>query len=191
MLTEELLALLPNLKLCSEFVKGEAFGNSVALLSLEREEVTELCRRVAHLAEFIELHNQRPQRVAEGTIERCNYACTFRFAPLREAMLPRSTPSIQVVYVDTQTEHSFQGVKRILSERELLVARFLQDGCTRTEIASKLRIGSATVHTYCKRIFKKLNIKRAAELQRVSLDPRQDFFSPRSARVTARKATLK
>ncbi|MBI1303813.1 MAG: hypothetical protein GC172_08495 [Phycisphaera sp.] len=183
---EHFFAAVANICAPDQLKKGDVSSNHMHFVSLNHEEVAELVRRVAHVADFLELQQRRAQRTPAGTVERCNYLVAVHLAPLVEPVLPIAHVGVRAVPVDTASQHGFASVKRALSERELLVARFLQEGYSRAEIAEKLGVSLATVHTYCKRVFKKLGIGRSADLQRVSLDARQDEFAKRSARLSAR-----
>lgn len=184
-LTNDFMKLLPNLCRAGRTKKGDATNNTLVIVSLDMDDVTELCRRVAHVADFLEMHAQRPQRTPKRTIQRCNYAVLLRFAPLVEEMLPQAAVNVHAVNVNPQCDRSYPAVRRTLSDREILVARYLQDGYSRADISAKLKLSLSTVHTYCKRLFKKLNITRAADLQRISLHPRQDRYAVRTARLNA------
>jgi DNA-binding CsgD family transcriptional regulator len=49
------------------------------------------------------------------------------------------------------------------------VARALRDGQSRAEVARRLAISPLTVGSLCKRIFRKLGIRRAAQLHSFEL----------------------
>ena len=54
--------------------------------------------------------------------------------------------------------------------RPRLVAHALRDGQSRAEVARRLGIAELTVGTLCKRIYRKLGIRRASQLHSFALE---------------------
>lgn len=158
----------------------EFFFSEALSLSLDRDGLNELRRRIVDLSEFLELQAKRPQRTPAGSIEGCNYAVSVQVVPLAKPILPLPFIGFRAILAGTQDPvRGFRATNSALSVRELRIARELREGRSRGEIARRLSVSPHTIHTFCKRIFRKLGIKRARELQRFALTPMQEGWTER------------
>lgn len=167
-------ALVANRKPIDRAGGHDTYFGEVHALSLDPDDLRELRRRLVHVAEFLELHAQRRQRAPRGSAERCNYLVSVQAAPLAEPVLPLPVIAVNAVDVKPGSKRGFAATARALSARELRIARELREGRTRVEIAQRLCVSPHTVHTYCKRLFRKLGIERASDLHRFALQPIQE-----------------
>ncbi|MCE2880950.1 MAG: helix-turn-helix transcriptional regulator [Planctomycetaceae bacterium] len=138
-------------------------------LTLDAEDLTELKRRIARVEEFVRLLGDKHagKRVA-GPV-RCNHGLVIRIEPLVEHVLPQ--PHVEFVSTTTVRERgTIRGVAhQSLTARERQVAQALRDGNSRAQVAQRLGIAEHTVGTLCKRIYRKLGIRRAAQLHSFDL----------------------
>ena len=137
-------------------------------LSLDPEDLDELKRRIARVEEFIRLLNDKQGR--SGAIRRCNHAIAIRVEPLGGNVLPQ--PHVELLSRRSAVERrTMRGLAHgALTPRETEVARGLRDGQSRAEVAARLGISVLTVGTLCKRIYRKLGIRRSAELHQFALE---------------------
>lgn len=135
--------------------------NPVALTS---EDLLELQRRMARVEEFLSALSGR--RAPDGGLElaRCNHAVSIRVAPLGGHVLPQPAIEITTRTPRDGNRKAERARRAPLSARERSVAIELRSGASRAEVAKRLGLSVYTVGTLCKRIFRKLGIRRAAEL---------------------------
>ena len=135
--------------------------NPVALTS---EDLLELQRRMARVEEFLSTLSER--RGSDGGLElaRCNHAVSIRVAPLGGHVLPQPAIEITTRTPRDGNRKAERARRAPLSARERSVAIELRSGASRAEVAKRLGLSVYTVGTPCKRIFRKLGIRRAAEL---------------------------
>ena len=138
-------------------------------MTLDAEDLTELKRRIARVEEFVRLLGDKHAGESAPLPQRCNHGMVIRIEPLGEHVLPQ--PHVEFVSTNTIRERgTIRGVAHdSLTARERQVARALRDGHPRAEVARRLGIAPQTVGTLCKRIFKKLGIRRAAQLHSFEL----------------------
>lgn len=72
--------------------------------------------------------------------------------------------SITVGFFDKNNSNSIVNKLNKLTKREREIADYISSGLSNKEIAKKLNISSATIHTHKKNIYKKLNINKVSEL---------------------------
>jgi DNA-binding CsgD family transcriptional regulator len=137
-------------------------------VALDANDLMELKRRIARVEEFIRLLGQK--RSASGPVERCNHAIAIRIEPLGGHVLPQ--PGIEILSARASEERQRERglAMQPLTARERQVGRALRDGQTRAEVAQRLGISALTVGTLCKRVYRKLGIRRAADLHHFSFD---------------------
>jgi len=133
-------------------------------VALTAEDLLELQRRIARVEEF--MNALRERRGSDGGLElvRCNHAVSIRIAPLGGHVLPQ--PAIMITTRTPQdARRQIERAPRMpLSARERSVAIELRSGASRAEVARRLGLSVYTVGTLCKRIFRKLGIRRVTEL---------------------------
>lgn len=141
-------------------------------LALDADDLVELKRRIAQVEAFIALLRDRaaaaPAPAATAPLW-CNHAISIRIEPLATPVLPQ--PVLELVSRATNLERAVEPGLRPgrLSAREREVARALRQGASRAAVAQRLGLSALTVGTLCKRIYRKLGIRRAAELQQFDL----------------------
>jgi len=132
--------------------------------ALTAEDLRELQRRIARVEEF--MNALRERRGPEGGLElsRCNHAVSIRIAPLGGHVLPQPAIEITTRTPRDATRAAQLAVRTPLSARERSVAIELRSGASRAEVAKRLGLSVQTVGTLCKRIYRKLGIRRATEI---------------------------
>jgi DNA-binding CsgD family transcriptional regulator/DNA-binding MarR family transcriptional regulator len=138
-------------------------------MTLDADDLTELKRRIARVEEFVRLLGDKHAGESAPHLQRCNHGMVIRIEPLGEHVLPQ--PHVEFVSTNTVKERgTIRGVAHdSLTARERQVARALRDGQSRAEVARRLAISPLTVGSLCKRIFRKLGIRRAAQLHSFEL----------------------
>lgn len=138
-------------------------------VALTAEDLRELQRRIARVEEF--MNALRDRRGSDGALElaRCNHAVSIRIAPLGGHVLPQPAIEITTRTPHDVRRHAERARRAPLSARERSVAIELRSGASRAEAAKRLGLSVYTVGTLCKRIFRKLGIRRATELNHASL----------------------
>jgi DNA-binding CsgD family transcriptional regulator/DNA-binding Lrp family transcriptional regulator len=136
-------------------------------LPLTAEELAEIRRRLGTVVEYTELLAAKYAAPTKGTPSMANYAISFRVDPTGRPCLPQP----RVVFVRKGQAPSAQerpiaeaGTAARLSRREWEVALALARGMTQAEAGRSLGISPLTAVTLTKRIYKKLGIRRRAEL---------------------------
>jgi DNA-binding CsgD family transcriptional regulator/DNA-binding MarR family transcriptional regulator len=161
---EELI--LTRAKSFEQRVQNEWFFSHVTELVATPEEIKELQRRIYEASRFA-LELAERTRSLEAPVEgQPRHAVHLRVVPLVGA--PAPFPAIRMLTPQAiEDQNRSKGPSpQTLGARERAVAKLLQDGLTRGEVAAKLGISEQTVGTYCKRLFSKLGISRAIELNR-------------------------
>jgi len=141
-------------------------------LALDADDLVELKRRIAQVETFIALLRDRATAASDSTASPllwCNHAISIRIEPLATPLLPQ--PVLELVSRATTRERAVEpGLRpKHLSAREREVARALRQGASRATVAQRLGLSVLTVGTLCKRIYRKLGIRRASELQQFDL----------------------
>ncbi|MBI1304507.1 MAG: hypothetical protein GC172_12085 [Phycisphaera sp.] len=133
-------------------------------ITLDRDDLVELQRRVELVEQF--LSTLRERRGADGALptSRCNHAISIRVAPLGGHVLPQPTIEVTTQTARDVRRYAEREVRAPLSARERSVAIELRGGASRAEVAKRLGLSVYTVGTLCKRIFRKLGIRRVTEL---------------------------
>jgi DNA-binding CsgD family transcriptional regulator len=137
---------------------------------LDEGDLRELKRRIARVEEFVRLLGDKHGSDRGGASMRCNHGLAIRIEPLAGHVLPQ--PHVEFVSPTTVAERrSIRGVAHeALTARERQIARALRDGQPRAEVARRLGISALTVGTLCKRLYRKLGIRRAAQLHDFTLE---------------------
>ena len=135
---------------------------SLALDDAEARELMSLCEA---LRAFIDRTYERHGDEAAGAPRRCNYHLAIHLAPMHSEELP--SPRVQ--FVEQSTIDGLEAAQRkragrVLSPRERTVARLLVQGHTLKSVAAELRVSPSTVSTLCERIYRKLGIRKRAQL---------------------------
>lgn len=147
-------------------VAGEWRAFFGCTMHLTPDELAELRRRFNAVVEYTELLAARYTSPAKEPPPLSNYAATFRVGPVAKPCLPHP----RIVFVkkgsaDAQDRREIvtaPGPK--LSRREWDVALALTRGLTQAEAGAELGISPLTAVTLTKRIYKKLGVRRRAEL---------------------------
>jgi len=147
-------------------VPGEWRAFFGCTMHLSPDELAELRRRFNAVVEYTELLAARYTSPAKEPPPLSNYAATFRVGPVAKPCLPHP----RIVFVkkgsaDAQDRREIvtaPGPK--LSRREWDVALALTRGLTQAEAGAELGISPLTAVTLTKRIYKKLGVRRRAEL---------------------------
>jgi DNA-binding CsgD family transcriptional regulator len=139
-------------------------------MTLDDGDLKELKRRIARVEEFVRLLGDKQAESETKSPRRCNHGIVIRIEPLSGHVLPQ--PHVEFVSTRTVEERgSVRGVAhQALTARERQVAHALRDGQSRAEVARRLGIAELTVGTLCKRIYRKLGIRRASQLHSFALE---------------------
>lgn len=143
----------------------ELFEFLCAPVSLNEIEVEELRRRLGEVLNFLKLVQAKHNGVKMRPPPKCNYYVTMRAQPLARPALPQ--PDITVAprgQVPPPEPPGPGDAWHALSAREREVAIALVGGATQPEIARKLGRSAHTIGTLTRRIYRKLGIRRRAEL---------------------------
>lgn len=168
-LTDHALTLMPPDPFAeSPAPKGHWRGYFITLAHLTLDEVAELRRRLTAVVEFTDmLSRKRDAGQQAGEPPLCNYGFMFRVEPLVRPALPLATVRF-VAERDKAWGKDQPPVaekpKSPLSDREYEVALALARGLNQREVAEQLGVKPGTVLTLTKRLYRKLQISRRAEL---------------------------
>lgn len=163
-------ALLDRAKRMPQGTRKEWFFEQVTPIFATKEEFEELQRRVNEVGRYVMELAGRTRGPEELVEIPTRHVVQLRIAPLEGEM-----PPIAEIRVGTRRSFEIAQADRTatpstLGAREVEIARLLQSGLSRPEVAARLGISAQTVSTYCKRMFEKLGIRRAIELNRFSFD---------------------
>lgn len=134
----------------------------LALDDAEARELMSLCEAVRA---FIDRTYERHRDEAAGAPRRCNYHLAIHLAPMHSEELP--SPRVQFIErstVDGLEASQRKRAGRVLSPRERAVSRLLVQGHTLKSVAAELGVSPSTVSTLCERIYRKLGIRKRAQL---------------------------
>ncbi len=144
---------------------GELFEFLCAPIALTQMEVREMRRRMDDLLQFVRLVRSKHNGLRVLPPPSCNHYLTIRIQPLARPVLPQ--PDITVAPRGQVPPPAFpepSGGWTTLSAREREVAIALAGGFTLPEIARHLGRSRHTVGTLTRRIYRKLDIRRRAQL---------------------------
>lgn len=135
------------------------------IFNLTAAEVNELRRRLNSVVEFTSMLGAK--YASRGSMpELCNYIMNFRVEPLTTPQLPLAP--IRLVLESADKDSGSPAVTAPaggnLSARERETALALARGLTIAEVADELGLARSTVATLTKRVYRKLGIRRRAEL---------------------------
>ncbi|MFN9126899.1 MAG: LuxR C-terminal-related transcriptional regulator [bacterium] len=163
-------ALLDRAKRMLQSTRKEWFFEQVTPIFATKEEFEELQRRVNEVGRYVMELAGRTRGPEELVEIPTRHVVQLRIAPLEGEMPP-------IAEIRVGTRRSFEiaqgdrtATPSTLGAREVEIARLLQSGLSRPEVAARLGISAQTVSTYCKRMFEKLGIRRAIELNRFSFE---------------------
>lgn len=163
-------SLLDRAKRMLQSTRKEWFFEQVTPIFATVEEFKELQRRMNEVGRFVMELAGRTRTPEELVDIPTRHVVQLRIAPLEGEMPP-------IAEIRVGTRRSFEiaqgdrtAVPSTLGAREVEIARLLQEGLSRPEVAQRLGISPQTVGTYCKRLFDKLKIRRAIELSRFSFE---------------------
>lgn len=135
------------------------------VFNLTPAEVNELRRRLNSVVEFTSMLGAK--YASRGAMpELCNYVMSFRVEPLPQPTLPLAPVRFVLEGADKATPPAADAVSAggKLSARERQTALALVRGLTIAEVATELGLAQSTVATLTKRVYRKLGIRRRAEL---------------------------
>lgn len=143
----------------------ELFEFFCAPVFLNELEVEELRRRLGEVMHYLKLVQSKHNGVRLRPIPKCNQYVTIRVQPLARGVLPQ--PDITMAprgQVPPPIAPEPRSAWRALSPREREIAIALVGGATQPEIARKLGRSRHTVSELTRRIYRKLGIRRRAQL---------------------------
>lgn len=143
----------------------ELFEFLCAPICLNDIEVEELRRRLGEVLGFLKLVQSKHNGIRFRPIPKCSHYVTIRVQPLAKGVLPQ--PDITVAprgQVPPPESPEPRPAWRSLSPREREVAIALVGGATQPEIARKLGRSRHTIGELTRRIYRKLGIRRRAQL---------------------------
>ncbi|MFM8733098.1 MAG: LuxR C-terminal-related transcriptional regulator, partial [Phycisphaerales bacterium] len=139
---------------------------SITHLALDEAEAAELIALFKPIDEFVARTSEKYDRDPTGSPRRCNYHVALHVVPVLVERLPpaRMTFASRGAGV-AKVEGEIKGrATRLLSPRERDVAQRLCSGGTLASVARDLGVSPKTVATLCERTYRKLGIKRRAQL---------------------------
>lgn len=162
-------ALLDRTRRFGQSGNGEWFFDQVTDFVATPEEIKDLQRRVYELSRHvIELAGRVQPPGAAASSPR--HVLQLRVAAVDGEISPM--PQIRMLTGRAVRQQQGTRVRSPvpLGPREREIAKLLQGGLSRPEVAKRLGLSPQTVSSYCKRIYEKLGIGRATELGRFSFD---------------------
>ena len=139
---------------------------SIAHLTLDEAEARELVALFKPIDEFVARASEKHDCDPEGSPHRRNYHVALHVVPVTTERLPpaRMIFAEKGRKADQVKATMANRPARLLSPRELAVAKRLASGSTLAEIALDLGVSPSTVYTQCERIYRKLGINRLAQV---------------------------
>lgn len=149
---------------------GEWFFDQVTDFVATQQEVKELQRRVYEVSRYAAALASRVRPPDGGSLVAPRHVLQLRVA----ALVGEFSPIPEIHVLAGRAVRQQQGARlpspETLGRREREIAKLLQGGLSRPEVATRLAISPQTVGSYCKRIYGKLGIRRATELGRYSFE---------------------
>jgi PAS domain S-box-containing protein len=110
-----------------------------------------------------------------------SFTADIWFSTYKEGLTPKLAAIIAVVteeddVADSSSSHPEQQERAVLNSREMDVLRFLVQGLTNKEIASRMEISESTVKNTLQQLFAKTNIRTRSQLVRVALEQYRDLL---------------
>ena len=158
--------ILSRLKSHSMRGRGEWFFDQVTDFTASFEEIKELQRRVYAVSSYILELAERSSASHNRTDERLRHAVQLRAGALTDGVsrFPQLRVFTKQAVIDQRQGRD--PAPGVLGAREREIAKLLQEGLSRADVAGRLGISVQTVGSHCKRIFEKLGIRRVIELNR-------------------------
>jgi DNA-binding CsgD family transcriptional regulator len=148
---------------------GDHFWAFAAYFRASKADFEELLRRmVAVTSLFREIIDRQDKPVPDGEELSRPHAVFLRVAPVRGEVREGPVVKMQSESVAQAIRSGRKSLPPSLAKREREIAAMLQRGLSRAEVAKRLGISVETVSSHCKKLFKKLGIKRATELSAFS-----------------------
>lgn len=145
--------------------KGVPAMTSITHLTLDEAEARELISLFKPVDAFVARIAEKYDRDPAGSPRRCNYHLALHVAPISMERLPPARMTFAEKGKADQLESDFaKRSSRLLSPRERTVAGQLARGATIKAVAKELGVSPSTVSTLCERIYRKLGVKRRAQL---------------------------
>jgi DNA-binding CsgD family transcriptional regulator len=145
--------------------KGVPAMASITHLTLDDAEARELIALFKPIDAFVARIAEKHDRDPVGSPRRCNYHLALHVAPVSLERLPPARMTFAEKGKADELESDLaKRSSRLLSPRERTVANMLARGSTINAVANELGVSSSTVSTLCERIYRKLGVKRRAEL---------------------------
>ncbi len=145
---------------------GHGRNHAYAYLALDAAEAKELLSLFAPIDAFVARIANRPPDPDGPAPMPCNYHLALHVAPIADRMLPKARILLARRGVAAETARSRADREPMgrLAAREREVATLLGAGLTTAEVAKRLGIRPSSVVTLTSRIYRKLGIRRRAEL---------------------------
>lgn len=154
---------------------GDRFWAFAAYFKASEADFAELLRRMVAVTTFFgEIVRRQDKPAPEGEQMSRSHAVFLRVAPVGGPV--REGPLVKM-RTDTVVRTIRSGRKvapTSLAKREREIAMMIQRGLSRAEVAKRLGISVETVSSHCKKLFKKLGIRRATELSAFSFEAKAE-----------------
>ena len=147
------------------FGVGDNHWQSINAASLDGNEMRELWKMFLDFERFLHRCKNKFKNVPADANQDCNYYLGVRLMPLNPGVLPMPTvnflggPVVEMLADSMDDEAS-----KLLTARELSVARALAAGKASRAVAEEHGISTHTVVEFTRRIYRKLGVKSRAEL---------------------------
>jgi DNA-binding CsgD family transcriptional regulator/DNA-binding MarR family transcriptional regulator len=135
-------------------------------LALDDSDAAELIALFKPIDEFVARASEKYDRDPAGSPRRCNYHVALHVVPVSIERLPPARMAFASRGAGVAKVEGEVGGRaaRLLSPRELAVAERLSAGATIASVAAELGVSPKTVATLCERTYRKLGIRRRAQL---------------------------
>jgi DNA-binding CsgD family transcriptional regulator len=138
---------------------------SITHLTLDEGEARELIELFKPIDAFVARMSEKHDRDAAGSPRRCNYHIALHVAPVSLERLPPARMTFAEKGKADKVESDLAGrSSHMLSPRERTVATMLARGGTIKAVAEQLGLSTSTVRTLCERLYRKLGVRRRAQL---------------------------
>ena len=163
--TESENEIMRSVKDPQTFGVGDNHWQSINAASLDGNEMRELWKMFLDIERFLHRCKNKFKNVPADANQDCNYYLGVRLMPLNPGVLPMPTvnflggPVVEMLADSMDDEAS-----KLLTARELSVARALAAGKGSRAVAEEHGISTHTVVEFTRRIYRKLGVKSRAEL---------------------------